>query len=378
MNLTGPFYPGVDFSASWTGGTLARVARYEVTRKEDSGPVVTIYSGPDLSGMIPGGASVGAKVTIQARGCNVAGCGSWSTATATMSTPPAPPAPTISAPGSVEAGAAIALSWDAVTDPNGYPVTYKVRGHKNSDADAIVYSGSGLGATGVSNAVEGASYSFAAQACNPYACSTGPTAVVLVAGTDCAIAPQTYVYAGGASTMEYSVRAPSGCNRVTIDAQGAGGGAGKGSSKYVGANGDRVTGSILLSSADSLLLRVGVGGTGVGSDGGCGYPYQMSGGGWSSDVMLNGAYIAVAAGGYGAYCGSTRHAPSSLNLDAPYPGKAPDSGKNGRPIPIYSYYGGGLQQPYWGLQEGSAGGVWVSSSDYSGKSGTITLTWSKN
>lgn len=158
-------YPLKGYLVSWMPVTNA--SQYTLTAGGTS-----VYSGAGLSKSFVASGTVGAKSAFQVQACGQYDCAPWSNqATTTVITPPAPPAPRVTAPSSVTVGDDFNVSWNAVSDPIGYAVSYQVQGHKDSAGDSTLYTGPGTTLRVTNAGPVNSHYYFSARACNPYACS---------------------------------------------------------------------------------------------------------------------------------------------------------------------------------------------------------------
>lgn len=155
---------GAQYLASWS--TVSGVTQYVVERSHNSGAYGVVYDGVGASVSLS--ASQAGTLTHRAKACNTSGCSAYSAvATTNVTSPPLsiPPAPVVTAPGTLTAGNQYQVSWSASSGATQYVLERS----RNGSAYSVLYDGSGTSAT-LSAGVAG-SFAHRVKACNTAGCS---------------------------------------------------------------------------------------------------------------------------------------------------------------------------------------------------------------
>ena len=159
INMGGTSY-STTVSMSWGG--IAAATHYEVVERANGGGWTTVYAAAPTSLSLGGRGP--AQWDYQVRGCNVAGCGSWS-AVATVRVIGPPGQPSISVPATAGVGAAYSVVVGQAAEATDYQV--------DESADGANWTLIAYGRTVNLTKAAGGTFFYRGRACNPAGC--GPS-----------------------------------------------------------------------------------------------------------------------------------------------------------------------------------------------------------
>jgi YD repeat-containing protein len=170
------------YSVTWTA--VAGALNYNLQEQFNGGGWVSVQNtgatGWNVSSH--GNGSYGYRVAA----CNVAGCGSWSSAATIVVAVVPTSAPTLTVPASNSTGA-YSVSWSSVS----YATSYTVQEQPNGGSWAAVYSGSAYGWSASGRAA--GTYGYRVQACNINGCSGWSSIHVVTVSMAIGANGQTYI-----------------------------------------------------------------------------------------------------------------------------------------------------------------------------------------
>ncbi|KAF1722098.1 wall associated protein [Pseudoxanthomonas wuyuanensis] len=186
-NLTG------SYTVSW--GQVGAAVRHELDEQFNGGNWSTIHNAAATSLAMSGRAT--GTYRYRARGCNLAGCGPYSSMATVQVTRAPATAPTLSAPASSSTGS-YAVSWNAIATATSYQLEQRF----NTGAWGVIHDAAGTSVALTGRAV--GSYDYRVRACNVAGC--GPYSSLATVVVPPAPAPGTAptLYAPGLVDVNWS------------------------------------------------------------------------------------------------------------------------------------------------------------------------------